>query len=371
MYTPANLPAEVFVLTTTRDTTVTGPAGTVLRIPANAFVDDLGNTVEQVELQLKEVLDPVNMVLGNMTTTSGGAPLQTGGMLWLGATSAGRPVALASDKNIDVAVPCDSTRAGMMRYTGVEGEAGLDWVAPEPLVANEVNKPSDERMQFMLDSIHQLKVTNVRYNVDGKYPTGLPQVDSMVSAVAWAGDGLKITKDSSFMFMGHTINFFKRENQKWNAVVGYTYSDTRSLQQGTNYYLEDPNTHYLFEIKQLGWANIDRLYEDPRTQEVQFVTNVAGADDYPSMYVTLLIKEAGMYLPGYRMKNGSFCFSHGDNEAMQLPVGAEVIVLATAYSDEQPYFAYKKLILEATTNVHLEPQAMTMEKLKAELKSNI
>lgn len=371
VYSTANLPTQVFSLSTARDTTVTGPAGTVLRIPANAFVDSTGNAVAHLELELKEVLDPMSMVMGDLTTTSNGVPLQTGGMLWLAATSEGHAVNIAADKHIDAAVPCDTVWKGMMRYTGTEDETGIDWVDPAPMVANEVNRPSAERVRFMLDSIHQLKVTNVRYLVDGKYPTGQPEVDSLVSVLAWADDGLKITKDSSFMFKGHRIDFFKSENQKWNPVVGYTYSDTRSLEKGTNYYLEDPNTHYLFAIKQLGWANIDRLYSDPRTQEVMFVTNVAEADDFESLYVTLLIKEAGMYLPGYRKKDGTFGYSHGDNEAMELPVGAEVIVLATAYEDDQPLLAIQKIKLEPTTRVHLELARTTMDKLKADLKAAI
>ena len=372
VYSVGQLPASTFAIDNSRDTTLTGPSGTVLHIPANVFVDNMGAAVTEVELELKEVLDPLDMVLGNMTTTSGGDLLQTGGMLWLGATSNGTPVSLANDKHINVAIPCDSVRAGMMRYAGQEKEGGIDWVAPEVLVADSVNKPSDERIEFMLDSIHQMKVTNVRYNVDGSTKKDYPEeIDNYIGRISWAGNGLKLTKDSSFTYMGHTVNFFKRGDLRWNALVGYTYEETRALEKGTNYYIEDPNTHYLFDVKELGWANIDRLYQDPRTQEVEFVTNIGDADDYPSLYVTLLIKDAGMYLPGYRMKNGAFCFSHGDEEPMQLPVGAEVIVMATAYKDDVPHFAFTKVVLQPRTQVRLDPIATTMDKLKSDLQAAI
>ena len=56
---------------------------------------------------------------------------------------------------------------------------------------------------------------------------------------------------------------------------------------------------------------------------------------------------------------------------MQLPVGANVIVMATAYTDNQPHFAMSKVVVGPSTRVDLRPVATTMDKLKADLSTAI
>ena len=78
-----------------------------------------------------------------------------------------------------------------------------------------------------------------------------------------------------------------------------------------------------------------------------------------------------MYLPGYQRKDDTYCFSHGDDEEMNLPVGETVIILATAYKNEQPYFAMKKIIISERQSLSMSLVGTTKEKLKQDLLSNI
>ena len=83
VYSPAQLPTESFSLSTPgyHHHWLSGHGAPT----SSMFVDSIGNPVGSVDLDLKEALDPKSMVMGNLTTTSGGLPLQTGGMFWLGA----------------------------------------------------------------------------------------------------------------------------------------------------------------------------------------------------------------------------------------------------------------------------------------------
>jgi hypothetical protein len=78
-----------------------------------------------------------------------------------------------------------------------------------------------------------------------------------------------------------------------------------------------------------------------------------------------------MYLAGYQKKDNSYSFSHGDDEKMQLPIGERVTILATAYKNDKPYFAMKKLTITNKQNLSLNLLETTTENLKIELMQKI
>jgi hypothetical protein len=139
--------------------------------------------------------------------------------------------------------------------------------------------------------------------------------------------------------------------------------------KGENSFAEDRKTNYIFSIKKLGWANIDRLLEDPRTKEVELITSVENEKEFKFIYVTMITQK--MYLPGYQKKDETFCFSHNDEEKQQLPVGETATILATAYKNDKPYFAIKKITITDKQTVAFKLEETTTEKLKAEMKEKI
>lgn len=139
--------------------------------------------------------------------------------------------------------------------------------------------------------------------------------------------------------------------------------------QAVNSYEEDSKTKYIFTIKKLGWANIDRLLADPRTTEVELITSIENHSDFKFIYVTLVTQN--MYLPGYQKKDNTFSFSHGEEEKQQLPVGETATILATAYKNDKPYFAIQKITITDKQTVSFRLEETTAEKLKADLQAKI
>ncbi|MES1224794.1 MAG: hypothetical protein ABUT20_55400, partial [Bacteroidota bacterium] len=297
------------------------------------------------------------MVLGNLTTTFNGKPLETGGMIFVNAISKGKSLLLADNKSIQVALPTDSTLNGMSLFSGIQYSSGINWVNPIAL-----NKPNVDSSGISMDIFE--KTTNIMYSVDGfDNPKDYPDsVESEVGRIAWEGDGLKITKDSTFKIGNYTVNFYKQNRLlKWNEVF--------TFKKGTNNFNEDKNIHYIFELKKLGWANIDRLLDDPRTKEVELITSIENQGDFKFVYVTLITQS--MYLPGYQKKDNTFCFSHNDAEPQELPVGETATVIATAYKNDKAYFAIQKIIITDKQTVTIKLMETTVEKLKADLKEKI
>ncbi|MBL7826565.1 MAG: hypothetical protein JNJ57_08045 [Saprospiraceae bacterium] len=353
LYSPAQLDVQTFTLDNAKGGTYTGREGAVLRISPNTFVDSTGKAVQgEVTLELKEVFTPIDRVLGNMTTTYQGKALETGGMIYVNARSGNATLTIAANKSISVAVPTDAKLQGMSLFKGKTDSTGVEWVSPEP-----INAPEPEPMVRRVEST--IQTTNIRYWVEGyNHPDLFPEaVNNAVSEFAWAGDGLKLEKDTIIELEGKMVHL----------IVSDTISHT-SVEESTvgyNSFREDPNTHYIFELKLLGWANIDRLFDNPATQEVKLITSIENNQDFKLVYVTLITES--MYLPGYQKKDGTYSFSHDDNEPQSLPVGSPATILATAYVDGKPYWAIQKITIAEEQKVQFKLVETTVEKLKADL----
>jgi hypothetical protein len=347
-----NLNAQTFTIDNTIDNLITGVSGTIIRINRNTFVDQDGKAITgKVEVKLIEAITPTDMVLGNLTTVFNGRPLETGGMLYLNAKANNKEVLIATDKSIQIKMPTDSTLSGMSIFEGQLDSTGIKWVNP---IAVE----NDSNSVIIFE-----KTTNVKYSVDGfDINNDPPKVSSEVGRICWEGDGLKISADSVFKIDNYTVRFYKQKKL-------LTYSESFTNKKGENSYAQDRKTNYIFSLKKLGWANIDRLLEDPRTKEVELITSIENEKDFKFIYVTMITQK--MYLPGYQKKDETFCFSHNDEEKQQLPVGETATILATAYKNDKPYFAIKKIIITDKQTVAFKLEETTTEKLKAELKEKI
>lgn len=358
IYSADSLIPQSFTINANIDNIITGSNGTKIRIYKNSFVDNAGNLITgRVEIRLKEALTKKEMVLGNLTTTYNGKPLETGGMIFIDAIANNKSLLLSQNKSIEVALPADSILQGMSVFSGQQDSAGITWSNPVAL-ANFAGDSSSNQM-FLFE-----KNTNVGFTIDGfEEAKNFPNdVISEISRIAWEGDGLKITKDSVLTIGKYTVRFYKMDRlQKW--------SNNPYGEKGINSFREDENAHYIFSMKKLGWANIDRLLEDPRTKEVELVTTIENESDFKFVYVTLVTQK--MYLPGYQKKDNTFCFSHSDDEPQQLPVGESATIIATAYKNNKPYFAIQKITIQEKQAVKCKLVETTVEKLKADLQEKI
>ncbi len=337
LYTPALLGRANFAIDPTLDNIITGLSGTIVRIGKNSFVDSNGVLLKTtVVVEVKECLSKVDRINGNMLTLFEGKPLESGGMLYLSANAdsvdSGKRLQLAPGKQLYISMPTDSVLTGMALFEGEETANGVSWSNPVALP----EKGSKEDTEIMSQSFE--KTTNIMYRVDGfEDATNAPMsVQDEVGRIAWMGDGLKIQRDSVFKIGIYTVRFIKQK-----TLERFNYTET--YEKGKNTYTSDKNTAYIFSVKKLGWANIDRLLDDPRTKEVEMITDIENKDDFKVVYVTMVT--ARMYLPGYEKKDGTYSFTHGDEEKPKLPVGETATVLATAYSGDKVFFGLSRFVI--------------------------
>ena len=353
IYSVNNILTQTFEIDAEKDNIITGTSGTKIRINRNTFIDSAGQPVlGKIEIRLKEALTRFDIVSGNLTTNFENKPLETGGMLFIGAVSNGKKLSIAENKEIQIALPTDSTLTGMSLFEGEQDSLGVKWNRPHPLPI-----PDSIAMEKFE------KTSNVFYRVEGfNYNKEPDELKSEIYRIGWDGDGMKISKDSSYKIGDFTIHLTKQKKL-------YKQGQTLTNERGTNRFAEDRNTNYFFSIKKLGWANIDRLLADPRTKEVELITSIENQSEFNFIYVTLITQN--MYLPGYQKEDETFCFSHNDEEKQQLPVGETATILATAYKNNKPYFALKKITITDKQTVSFKLKETTIEKLKTDLQEKI
>lgn len=115
--------------------TIEGKDGILVIVPPNGLVDTDGNVVKgPVDFELVEAVTMDDMVLYNLTTTSGDKNLETGGMFYTNATKNGNQLQVNPNRPLYVEVPTDEKKSGMMAFKGeVTPEGNITWKEPKKL----------------------------------------------------------------------------------------------------------------------------------------------------------------------------------------------------------------------------------------------
>lgn len=363
-----------------------------MKVPANAFVNAQGAKVKgALDLQLREVLKPVDFVMGNMVTVYKGKALESGGSFCLEAQAGGEALALADGKLIDMAIPTRGAKSGMKVFPGkVEGDK-VEWLQPRdlmmPVAEAAIQNEAANLVVARFDLAPIPMRTNAWYHAKGfgTFDKAPKAVRDEMMKLWWSGEGLMITKDSVITIAGQevtltpgdTVNGFAFQSApglSWDGAMDANLktggSANMGVLKGTNDFRVDPAANYVFQVKELGWANIDRLMYDKSAKPVDIVTRVDNKD-VGEVYISMVVKSRGMYLPGYEMKNGTYSFSHGDFEKMQLPIGAKATILATAYADGKPYVSIQDIVIAEKLNVDLHLEPTTKEGLRSTLEARL
>ena len=123
---------------------IQGKKGTKLKVPADCFVYADGRKVEgTVIVTLQEALSYGDMMMQNLSTTSRGKILETGGMFYIAATDVqGNELKIKTGASIEAKLPTvQASLPGMQVFeAGHDANGNLDWSATNRAV--QVNDPS-------------------------------------------------------------------------------------------------------------------------------------------------------------------------------------------------------------------------------------
>jgi hypothetical protein len=137
--TAQNLKSAFIYLNPDSAYTLKTPKGAILKIAGNSFNVKSG---EKIQLEIKEAFTAGDILLAGLTTRSNGKLLQSGGMIYINATSNGKEIKLL--KPINVSTPSTSYDESMQLFKGeIENDSSINWVDPQPLDTSPVAKKNN------------------------------------------------------------------------------------------------------------------------------------------------------------------------------------------------------------------------------------
>lgn len=156
IYKKSRKKASVFVINTNRDTVIKCKEGTLISIPANSFerVKDQSSIDGNIKLSINEFYTVSDMLLANLTTSSGGNMIETGGMFFISANAKDNndSLTLKKGKNITIALPTSESENtdGMQLFNGVHDSDAINW-EPKGGITGFAQRWRAGRSDFSLD----------------------------------------------------------------------------------------------------------------------------------------------------------------------------------------------------------------------------
>lgn len=120
---------QIFRIDAKKGASLRGAKGTLLQIPAHAFVDENGKPVSgKVEFRLKESMSRLDLIAGGLSTRADDQLLYSGGVIAVEAHADGKKLDLAEGSEVLVEFPQVEDQADMKLWLAEEDEDGyLNW----------------------------------------------------------------------------------------------------------------------------------------------------------------------------------------------------------------------------------------------------
>ena len=352
VYNQENIESEYFNIDIKTDTTLVTKNGSIYRIYANSFETETGDSINQIQIEIKEVFNPIDFVIGNLTTTSNNRLLSSGGMLYINASINDKITKLKSGKEIGIMIPTSELDDEMLIFEGVKDSLSINWTNQNSILNKE------------LKELEQSYKT-ITYQFDNIADFESKELDKWF----WSPER-KIGDITQFQKANIKIIDISRDTVKLKESQNGLFIPEVITKKGQNGFVEDFNTSYIFSVNKLGWANIDKFFNDPKSEIVDLSLKVKN-EDFSYVFTSLLLPNKNMYIPGYERKDGSFGFTHNDAEDLILPIGDKAYIMATSYIDDLPYFDLIEFEISSKKIMTLELKQTTAIELKNKLAEKI
>ena len=113
------------------------PQGTIIKIPENCFVNNQGELVQDVRLEVRELYDIKSCLNGRVSTQCGDKLLESGGMIEVRAYRGQEELNLVSGSSLEIASAKNSqNQNGMQTFYGKVVNGVMQWETTPKLAQN-------------------------------------------------------------------------------------------------------------------------------------------------------------------------------------------------------------------------------------------
>lgn len=336
-------PSQVFTINPKKDTLIMGEEGTIISIPAGAFIIPDEKQGRQVNIVLEEYYDYASMIINNMTTMSNGQPLETGGMIYVNAFIDNREIPVMDEKPITFMFPGDTLVTGMQFFAGsTNREGNMNWMLTE----TDLETITPEEYHKL---IYPMGFSKKRYRKQCPYLfCGLRE--------DLGADNKKYYEKRAYMATD------------WKAYRKYT--DSLCLVYGVRNFgvlkrmllqkvkqVEDP-FFYVAKTSRLGYMNCDKFYKLPPEKLTILAINEAPAKDVNTFLV--FSKYKSLMLPNTNNPEKA--------EFNSIAKKSKCKAVVIKYENKIAYLSVQEIKAGDVPEVTPEFVAMTPAQLKTELK---
>lgn len=388
-----NLETQRFLINNSSDTVLYSKSHIKIVIQKNSFegIDD-----DFVKLEFKEAIEIEDIVLGGLfTITTDGKPLESNGMVFLNATTRDlKPLKLKSEKPIEITIPNATYKEGLKIFNGRQAKNGvITWETPVDLdIKEELDYLAGGKALFQNNcaSCHYWKdfsktstgppLGNIEIYRDWNWIVDFTRNSqaliasgdttatclynqyskSVMTSFPNLSDGeirqlydfvknesmiQKVPIDSSRFDLTCDISAIRNQN----IQPFFGFRDTlKGESNSINFY----NT---FQQNELSWANIDRFYNDERTEPRAFFVNVKGKYEHLEVYIIFHAEK--MFLPAQWSDGNKYSFTHSSLEKMTtFPIGAKATIFAIGKNKGKTYFKAKNIIYGDKNIIKISPK---------------
>ena len=130
---------QLFSILANRDTTIICKEGTSIKIKANSFISEKSGIEVSgiVQLAVKEYYKISDIILSNLSTTSGNQILETGGMLHIVAKADNENCRIKQGNTIEIGFPSSTKKADMALFNGEWIGDKMDWKLAKTITINK------------------------------------------------------------------------------------------------------------------------------------------------------------------------------------------------------------------------------------------
>ncbi len=413
--------SKFFEVNGNKDTVLTGEKGTLISVPANAFVNNQRQMVEGViKIELKEILTLPEMIFNNLPTVSNGKPLSSGGVIYINAQQNGESLSIAPHKSLYIEVPTKEKVADMNIYKGSQDEKGkidweyqkdlykglipipseiLDWEAPSESIecgkfVNSINKSKYENtfittrefenrarwINYLSSRADECSIGKQVFSIYCDYLNkNLYQADSVVYLLLANTEHIK-------RYQQHYIRQFKQfyeerllnVDKNWQNGLDRQSSEfanlysirTHIINQRENKKEAETQATYCFSTNDLGFINIDKLLGEGETLEDVYVqATFQDTLSVENSMVYLVLKNNKSVISS-SIENGIINFA-GISQNITLPPNEEAFLVAISHKENNFFFFSQKINNKQKNNITINFEAKKLDDIKSFLEKMV
>ncbi len=353
-------PAQKFTINPQTDTTIICKEGTKIIFHSNSLVyEKSGLKVEQdVKISITEYYKTSDIILANLSTTSDGKLLETGGMINIEAYTNNKKLKLDKSEVIEIIFPNRKKDDQMQLFNGELTSSGINWIIDidEPTYKDDIYHVVDKQPEFPggINELYRFLNKKIKYPLSAK-ESGIQgrvvcqfiinqdgSIDDIVVIKSVDPDldleAIRVIKTmpkwKPGKINGETVRvkytlpiLFRITSSTYNEEYKESFEKTYSEKNISESKISEIST-YILSSSRLGWVNCDRFRTFPLTNLEVDIKSTSKT----IMYLVFNRFQAIIY---GQNNDGIFTFNN-------IPVNEDANILAIKNENNKIFLAIKK-----------------------------